>query len=112
MSRIIVSQLNSVLLVQWEEQDYISLVFHIKTLCFFEHCGANGIQLLHTSELTTMLIENSLLRLLSGLATNINALQADINAAHALKKILKHLLAQAYRWYSSFIQALVSESLL
>lgn len=32
--------------------------------------------------------------------------------SHALKKILKHLLAQAYRWYSSFIQALVSESLL
>lgn len=32
LSQIVVSQLNSVLLIQWEEQDYICLVFHVKTL--------------------------------------------------------------------------------
>lgn len=63
------------------------LVFHIKTLWFFKHCRANGMQLLHAGGLNTMPEENSLLRLLSSFADNINTLQSEINAVHALENI-------------------------
>ena len=81
------SQLNSALLVQWEEENYICLLFHIKTLWFFKHRGAHGIQLLHVGGLNAMPAENRLLRLLSSFAANINMLQSEINAVHASEDI-------------------------
>ena len=82
LSQIIISQLNFVLLVQWKEQDYICLVFHIKTLCFFKHCEASGIHLLHKSGLTAMLTQVAVKP-----CSQYKCLQPDINAAHALKNI-------------------------